>query len=105
MTEIDISELIVEELKELKLRVARLEREDKTTAEQQTTADNELIVGDRVTIKNQTHKPKTWPPEKDWSDKKERTETVTKVTPHQVHFTTDNGTRTWQAPHNLSKIH
>jgi hypothetical protein len=104
MTEIDFNELI-KELKEPKLRVARLEREDNISAEKRTTTNDELTVGDRVTIKTRIHKPKNWPPEKDWSDKKERTATVTKVTTNQVHFTTDNGTRTWRAPHNLNKIH
>ena len=104
MTELDVNTLI-KELQALKLRVARLERENKESAEQRTTTNNELAVGDRVIIKNRTHKPKNWPPEKDWSDKKERIATVTKITVNQVYFTTDNGTRTWRAPHNLNTIH
>jgi hypothetical protein len=56
MTEVDVNKLI-EELQELKLRMARLERENKTS-EQRTTTNNELAVGDRVTIKNRIHKPK-----------------------------------------------
>jgi hypothetical protein len=104
MTEIDVNKLI-EELRALKLRVARLERENKESTEQRTTTNKALAVGDRIFIRNRIHKPKNWPPEKDWSDKKERTATVTKITTNQVHFTTDNGTRTWRAPHNISKLH
>lgn len=102
MTEIDVDELI-HELRELKLRVARLEREHKTDTESPAPNKSVLAVGDRVKIKNRVRKPQNWPTEKDWTESKERTATVTKVTPKQIHYITDNGTQTWRAPHNLRK--
>jgi hypothetical protein len=103
MTEIDVEDLI-SELKELKLRVARLERNSNANTNTTGAPDSTLSVGDRVRIKNKTRKPQHWPANKEWTDSKERTATVTKTTPTQIHFTTDNGTQTWRAPHNLQKI-
>ena len=57
--------------------------------------------GDRVRIKNKIRKPATAGTE--WVESRERTATVTKIEPGQVHITTDNGTRTWRAPNNLEK--
>jgi dsDNA-specific endonuclease/ATPase MutS2 len=102
MTEIDVDEL-VHELKELKLRVARLEQHRQTTKDAQTGNKNTLAVGDRIRIKNKVKKPQNWPADKEWTESKERSATITKVTDKQVHFITDNGNHTWRAPHNLKK--
>jgi hypothetical protein len=103
MTEIDVEDLI-RELKELKLRVARLESDSNANTKTTSAPDSTLSVGDRVRIKNKTKKPQHWPANKEWTDSKERTATVTKTTPTKIYFTTDNGTQTWRAPHNLQKI-
>jgi hypothetical protein len=103
MTEIDVEDLI-RELKELKLRVARLESDSNANTKTTSAPDSTLSVGDRVRIKNKTKKPQHWPANKEWTDPKERTATVTKTTPTKIYFTTDNGTQTWRAPHNLQKI-
>jgi hypothetical protein len=103
MTEIDVEDLITE-LKELKLRVARLERDNKANTDTTKVQDSTISVGDRVRIKNKIRKPQHWPADKGWTDSKERTATVTKTTPTQIHFTTYNRTQTWRAPHNLQKI-
>jgi hypothetical protein len=103
MTEIDVEDLILE-LKELKLRVARLEHNNRANTDTTSAPDSTLSVGDRVRIKNKTRKPQHWPTDKQWTDSKERTATVTKTTPTKIYFTTDNGTQTWRAPHNLQKI-
>ena len=65
-----------------------------------------IVIGDRVRIKkrNKVRKPATWTSQVAWSAEKERTATVTRVTPTQVHFITDNGVETWRAPNNLDKI-
>ena len=76
---------------------------------QETTRTTPLTVngirrGDRVTIKNKIRKPATCSNETEWTKEKERIATVTRVTNEQIHFVTDNGTKTWRAPNNLSKL-
>jgi hypothetical protein len=39
-----------------------------------------------------------------WEEDRERTATITRVTPNQIHFVTDNGTRTWRAHRNVRRI-
>jgi hypothetical protein len=53
MTEIDVEDLI-RELKELKLRVARLESDSNANTKTTSAPDSTLSVGDRVRIKNKT---------------------------------------------------
>jgi hypothetical protein len=53
MTEIDVEDLILE-LKELKLRVARLEHNNRANTDTTSAPDSTLSVGDRVRIKNNT---------------------------------------------------
>jgi hypothetical protein len=65
---------------------------------------NGIRQGDRVTIKNKIHKPAVCTDDTNWTKERERVATVTKVTKEQIHFITDNGTRTWRAPNNLSKL-
>lgn len=108
--DIDIDDLIAE-LSALRIRVARLEADrDKENAVRvapvaaAAVALGDLEVGDRVRIKNKVRKPATWPSATPWSEERERIATVTRVTTEQVHFVTDNGTRTWRAPNNLTKL-
>jgi hypothetical protein len=80
-----------------------------STRQQETTRTTPLIVngirrGDRVTIKNKIRRPATCSDESKWTKEKERVATVTRVTNDQIHFVTDNGTKTWRAPNNLSKL-
>ena len=65
---------------------------------------NGIAEGDRVRIKNKVRKPATWSSAVVWTEAKERLATVTRVTRDQVHFVTDNGTRTWRAPNNLTRL-
>jgi hypothetical protein len=62
----------------------------------------ELRPGDRVRIKNKIRRPATAGPS--WSETRERSATVTRLTVDQVHIITDNGTRTWRARNNLRLI-
>jgi hypothetical protein len=120
MAERQIEELI-RELRTLKLRVATLEAENDeqrvrresseysrtiTTASSSSTHSvervNDIGRGDRVRITNTVKKPAYWT--KAWDEKKERLATVTKVTPSQIHFRTDNGVNTWRAPNNVRKV-
>lgn len=110
---IDIDSL-TQELQNLHLRIEQIERTIAAqTASQRgriESAANErheingIAVGDRVRVKNKVKKPATWISETPWSANKERIATVTRVTPLQIHFVTDNGTRTWRAPNNLEKL-
>jgi len=72
----------------------------------QTTLDtvNGIRQGDRVIIKNKIRKPATCTDNTEWTKEKECVATVTRVTKEQIHFVTDNGTNTWRAPNNLSKL-
>ena len=65
---------------------------------------NGIAEGDRVRVKNRVRKPATWTSETEWTEAKERLATVTRVTKEQIHFVTDNGTRTWRAPNNLRRL-
>jgi hypothetical protein len=80
-----------------------------TPTRQKTTRTPPITVngigqGDRVIIKNKIHKPAACTDDTNWTKERERVATVTKVTKEQIHFITDNGTRTWRAPNNLSKL-
>ena len=123
-------DLLVEELRSLKIRVEQVEaildeyraldevEEDKQT---RTTARGDRAQstlveappsprttyekGDRVRIVNKVRKPATWPVV--WNDsaiENERRATVTHVVQHQVWIVTDNGTKTWRAPNNLKRL-
>lgn len=110
MAERQIEELI-EELRTLKLRVATLEAEneqrirrdsvDSARSSTATTQVNGIGKGDRVRITNAVKKPAYWT--RAWDEEKERSATVTRVTPLQIHFRTDNGVNTWRAPNNVRK--
>ena len=88
---------------------ATTENHTVASTRQKTTRTTPLTVngisqGDRVTIKNKIRRPATCSDETKWTKEKERVATVTRVTKDQIHFVTDNGTRTWRAPNNLSKL-
>ena len=112
-----IAELI-EELRVLRLRETIIIAEIEATNESRsraTRADsdyehidiegepivNGLRKGDRVRITNKIRKPAT--ATSDWTERKERAATVTKVTREQIHVITDNGTKTWRGPNNVRK--
>ena len=116
--DISISDLI-RDWQELQIRAAGIVRrlEAAETARRISHPDgsrtapvvNELIVNgirrsDRIRIKNRINKPASWPAERRWNKEEAKLATVSKVTREQVHFTTDNGIRTWRAPHNLERI-
>ena len=65
---------------------------------------NGIVKGDCIQIKNKVKKPAAWTSQVAWSAEKERTATVTRVTPSQIHFITDNGVKTWRAPNNVEKL-
>ena len=65
---------------------------------------NGIARGDRVRIKNRVRKPATWTSKVEWTEAKERVGTVTRVTPEQIHFVTENGTQTWRAPNNVRRL-
>ena len=104
---------LIEELRTLKIReteiVAELGRVNRARPgtnernnrdnDNQTTVVNGIRRGDRVRITNKVRKPATAGPT--WTEGKERLATVTSVTATQVHFETDNGTKTWRGPNNL----
>ena len=116
-------ELLIEELKVLKLReaeiISRIEDANKTRLQNKPdseggtrraynesveTSVNGISQGDRVRIKNRVRKPATWTSQVEWTEAKERRATVTRVTPEQIHVITDNGVRTWRAPNNVQKL-
>jgi hypothetical protein len=65
---------------------------------------NGIARGDRVRIKNRVRKPATWTSKVERTEAKERVATVTRVTPEQIHFVTENGTQTWRAPNNVRRL-
>jgi len=110
-------EELIEELRELRIRetavITQLEqvnaRARTSTLETNTSGSNRTAViasglkrGDRVRIRNKVRRPATAGPT--WSEARERSATVTRVTPDQVYITTDNGTKTWRGPNNLQLI-
>ena len=124
-------DLLTAELESLRIRVEQLEAErtDKRTSAiiEQTEVTpigltkgdrvritNQLEVtpigltkGDRVRITNQVRRPAIWPSAVAWNEEtkeKERRATVTHIYKDQVHFITDNGTKTWRAPNNVRKF-
>jgi hypothetical protein len=85
-------------------RTSRPDSNPSNAASLREVAVNGLKVGDRVRVKNKVIKPATWPIERQWIKEEARLATVTKVSREQIHFVTDNGTRTWRAPNNLERI-
>jgi len=103
-------ENLIAELNALRIRVAHLEA-GQEVLDTQRDVDIDVNVnvvalrrGDRIRITNRVKKPATWTGASVWDEERERVATVTQVTPKQVHFVTDNGTRTWRAPNNVRRI-
>ena len=106
MEDVTVEELTVE-LNALRIRVAQLEAAVGAAADTDNgNVDNAVAFrrGDRIRITNRVKRPSNWNTGVVWEEDKERTATVTRVTPHQIHFVTDNGTRTWRAHRNVRRI-
>ena len=103
-------EELITKLKALNLRrsaiLARLEEAIETTIGNiRVPIANGIVKSDRVRISNKKVKrPATWTSQLAWDKERERSATVTRVTPMQVFFITDNRVETWIAPNNLKKI-
>jgi hypothetical protein len=102
---------LISELKVLNLRrsaiLARLEEAYSTPSVEDTVRApiaNGIVKGDRVRIINKVKRPAVWTSQLAWDKERERYATVTRVTPTQVFFTTDNGVETWRAPNNLRRL-
>jgi hypothetical protein len=93
-------ENLIAELNALRIRVAHLEagQEVLDTQWDVDVGVNVNIVAlrreDRIQITNRVKKPATWTGAFVWDEERERVASVTRVTPKQVHFVTDNGTQT-----------
>ena len=102
-------EQLTTQLQALQLRVTQLEaarfNEQSSTVGAPVAASNEFKKGDRVRVRNALKKPATWPRDAIWSKELAHIiATVTHLHQEQVHFVTDNGVKTWQAPNNLEFI-
>lgn len=111
MSKEDIAKIITE-LRELKLREVQLLNALESAVQNQTeptptnaptatspgaTARSPIFqLGDQVVITNNILSPIGR-----YANKGDRTAVVLKVTPSRVDIRTDNGTKTWRAPHNL----
>jgi hypothetical protein len=109
---------LIKELKRLQLREAAIvSLIEKTNARRNetevthgegveryiATAEHGVEKGDRIRIKNQVKKPAHWG-EDLWEYQQARIATVTFVTADRIYFVTDNGIKTWRAPHNVERI-
>jgi hypothetical protein len=97
---------IISEIEALNRESKGIETIDKkrsTTDGEAKVSVNGISQGDRVVIKNKVTKPATCV-DKNWTKERERIATVTRVSKDQIHFVTDNGTRTWRAPNNLVRL-
>ena len=107
MEDVTVEELTVE-LNALRIRVAQLEAAVGAAADTDNGNVDDAVAfrrGDRRCITNRVKRPSNWNTGVVWEeDNKERMATVTRVTPHQIHFVTDNGTRTWRAHRNVRRI-
>ena len=116
-----VLEELTQELKELRIRenavietIERITESRRLSVEPQErntpsiaypvaeVASSDLRVGTRVRVKNKIRKPATAGNE--WTERKERVGIVTEIRGDQVHFITENGTRTWRNPNNLEII-
>ena len=102
---------LIAELNRLRIRVAQLEaRQDVVVIDEEVDDVNDNVIvgpvkeGDRIRITNRVRKPATWTGPGVWDEEREKVATVTQVTRNQIHFVTDNGTQTWQAPNNVERI-
>jgi hypothetical protein len=94
--------LLTEELRALNLRTQRLEAE-LHALQQREALQADFAKGDRVYITNRVRRPSSWL--KNWTNdtvENEKRATVTHKIRDRVWLVTDNGTKTWRAPHNLA---
>jgi len=94
--------LLTEELRALNLRTQRLEAE-LHALQQREALQADFVKGDRVYITNRVRRPSSWL--KNWTNdtaENEKRATVTHKIRDRVWLVTDNGTKTWRAPHNLA---
>jgi hypothetical protein len=99
---------LIKELKNLQLREAEItaqidEENAVLSGHRRTTVEHDFDKGDRVRVKNQVKKPNNWGNDV-WNYQQARVATVIFTTTDRVYFVTDNGIRTWRAPHNLERI-
>lgn len=96
---------IIRQLKELKLREARLldrlEKVGNSSSSDRSTSSS-FVIGDRVRIRNQVRKPSSWTGP--WIEAEAKAGIVTAVDQDRIALRADNGTRTWRAPKNLERI-
>jgi hypothetical protein len=101
MKETDIEDLVTE-LRDLKIRIAQLERQRPSGVSHKY----KLQTGDRVQITNRIRKPSSWPKERQWTEERERLAVIPQVTTDRIYITTDNGNLTWRHPaSNIKKAH
>ena len=106
MEDITVEDLTAE-LNALRIHVAQLEAAVGAVADTDNGNVDDAVAfrrGDRIRITNLVKRPSNWNTGLVWEEDKERTATVTRVTPHQIHFVTDNGIRTWRAHRNVRRI-
>jgi hypothetical protein len=101
-------EQLTTQLQALQLRVTQLEaaraNEQASIVGAPVAASNEFKKGDRVRVRNALKKPATWPRDAIWRKELAQIATVTHLYRGQVHFTTDNGVKTWRASNNLELL-
>ena len=112
MVEDHTLEVLINELRALRLRVTQVEAQLKEQREQEqqtieTTSapSGGFAKGDRVRITNKVRRPANW--SASWTEEdieRERSATVTHRARDQIWLITDNGTKTWRAPNNLARI-
>jgi hypothetical protein len=101
---------LINELKNLQLReaeiIAQIDETNTGLARHHgagATVEHDFNKGDRVRVKNQVKKPNNWGNDV-WNYQQARVATIIFTTTDRVYFVTDNGIRTWRAPHNLERI-
>jgi hypothetical protein len=99
---------LIKELKNLQLREAEItaqidEANAALSGHRGATVEHAFDKGDRVRVKNQVKKPNNWGNDV-WNYQQAKVATVIFTTTDRVYFVTDNGIRTWRAPHNLERI-
>ena len=103
-----VIESLIQELTELRIRVAQLEaaahEPDPITDGSDLRSGDDLRPGDRVFIKNKVKRPASWDNQVAWNQQAAQRATVTHQYREQIHFRTDNGVTTWRARNNLSRI-
>jgi hypothetical protein len=102
-----IDELIAE-LHQLRIRERRVIAllEQATRREGRAGRNQVIRAGTRIQITNGVKKPTYWDTRRRWDHDVAALATVDYTTsePNRVYFTTDNGLKTWRAPHNITLL-